>query len=256
MYEHCLKISELISEGKIDEAKEYCRENVDSSIRPNTEEYESVKSSAIAETEVWGDESEFWAQILSPSTELNDTEWAFVAGNLLLSMVKEQKTEADLSTDADICKAAHDVLSNIEIADRHENLALALYHHKTGHLARINGNQDKCVEHLQMSVNIVEMSDGLGSWHYHALFLRDLGRAKSDALVEEKENLEALDVLEEFKDRISETQASTTDNFEQYLEAEEYKVRADMAETIGNKERKKKHLEKYESIKNSGQKAT
>lgn len=256
MYEHCLKISELISEGKIDEAKEYCRENVDSSIRPNTEEYESVKSSAIAETEVWGDESEFWVQLLSPSTELNYTEWAFVTGNFLLSMVKEKRTDGDLETDANICKAAHNVLSEIEIADRHENLALALYHHKMGHMSRIDGNQDKCVEHLQMSVNIVEMSDGLGGWHYHALFLRDLGRAKSDALIEKKENLEALDVLEEFKSRISETQASTTDEFEQYLEAEEYKVRADMAETIGNEERKEQHLEKYETIKNSGQKAT
>lgn len=256
MYEHCLKISELIAEDKVEEAKKYCEEQVESGVEDGSADYESLKSSAIEETEVWGDESEYWVDILSPAAELNNDEWKFVVGNFLLSVVKEFHGDGDLHKESRICKSAQEILSEIDMADRHENLALALYHHKQGHVSRLQDEYENAVDHFETALDIVEMSDGLGGWHYHALILRDLGRAKSDSLVSAGQNLKALDVLDEFSTRISDTKASTTEDYIEYLQAEEHKVRADMADTIGNMERKQEHLNRYNSIRNKSQEAT
>lgn len=236
----------IISEEGKEEAKEYCKESIESDIEPDSDEYEDTKSQAIDETEVWGDESSMWLEILpaSASDEETDSEWRFVSGNFLLSSVMECKTDGSVTDDALISKAAHEMFEELHKSKRHEMLSLSIYHHKMGHVGMLENDYDTAIENFENALSIIENHDSLGGWHHHCLILRDIAKAEAESEESEGNLIEAADHLKSRRKDIQETGSPTKEKFSKQLEAEEHRIRAEMADQIGNTKRRRKHLRK------------
>lgn len=249
MLEHCLTISELISDEEYDQAKDYCVNSMPNGVDPDSEEYNNLKDKAVNETEVWGDESEYWLKVVSPSAQMNDKEWYFVLGNFLLSAVKDCNTEGDVFADSLICKAANDLLNQIDFADRHENLALALHHYKLGYMASNDDNKESAKSHYETTLQIIKQTDGLGGWHYHSLVTRDLGLTTAEISVDNDDHLVALEAINESINCLNNMSAPKSDKFVNYLESKRYEIRADMADILGKEDKKEKYMNKSEQLK-------
>jgi len=152
----------IISEEGEESAREYCRDNVESSVEPDSDEYESLKSDAIDETEVWGEESEKWMKLLPASGSENETtsEWRFVTGNFLLSSVMECRTDGSVTNDALIAKASHEMFEKLHKSTRHEMLSLALYNHKMGHVSMLQDNYETAVNNFEDALSIMDGYSG------------------------------------------------------------------------------------------------
>jgi tetratricopeptide (TPR) repeat protein len=249
--EVCNKIVRHISEEGPNRAKEYCRKSVDSDLEPNTEEYRNIKSEAIDETEVWGKESEKWLKLSSAAAEEEETdsEWRFVVGNLLISAVMECQTSGDLTDDALIAKAAHEMFQELHKSKRHEMLSLALYHHKMGHVMLVEeDNYEKAVDHFDNALDIIEEHESLGGWHHNALVLRDNLKTKAKYYENEEDLLEAVGILEERSEDVRGMDSPSSEKFYKQLRAEEHRLRAKMAEKIGNTKRRRQHLRKCSKL--------
>ena len=246
MRDNCVRLSKMVSESEYDEAREYCQTEVSSEV--SLDEYGEVKARAREETEIWGNESEYWMKILPLASDKSESEWKFVLGNYLLAVVKECKTDGEIKDDTVICSAAHELFSSIHFADRHKNLALTLYHQKLGHLANSDGEFEAAIEHFGKALRTLERTDGLGGWHHHAVCVRDFAKAKAQNLKDNEEHLDAVDVLENKISRFEEISSPTSDEFKTELEAEKHKIRAEMADIIGEHGRKERHLRKYEKL--------
>lgn len=249
MLEHCLTISELVSEGKMDEVRNYCINNMPSDVDPDSESYNSIKDSAVNETEIWGEESEYWIDAVSPSAQMNESEWKFVLGNFLLSAVKDCKTNGDVFADSLICKSAHDLLNDIEFADRHQNLALALHHYKLGYMASQDDNTASAVDHYETANEIINQSDGIGGWHYESLVLRDLTITQSELYVSEDNHLDAIEDIEKAVSKMSSMNAPKTEKFVDELNSRKFEIRAEMADILGKESKKQKYINKADRLK-------
>lgn len=249
--EVCNDIVKEMSQNSIEDAKSYCRKKMDTEIKPESQKYSEVKSDAISETEVWGDEAEKWVKILpaAASEQETDSEWKFVLGNFLLSSVIQCETTGDLRDDALIAKAAHECFKDLHKSDRHEKLSLAIYYHKRGHIAKnYNDDYEGAVEYIEDSIEIIYSHDCLGGWHHHALIARDLARVKVKYYEENEEYIKCTDVIDEFKSEIEETNAPTSDKFANQLKAEEHRIRAKIADKLEKDSRKRKHLRKCANL--------
>lgn len=249
------ELVKLVSEDCKETAKQYCRDRIDSEVEAKSDEYEELKSEAIDETEVWGEEAKKWLKILpaAASEDETDSEWKFVTGNFLLSSVMECKTEGSVVDDALIAKAAHEMFEDLHKSDRHEMLSLALYHHKMGHVGLLEENYETSIENFENSLTIIDHHQSLGGWHHHALILRDLAKAECKYYEEQDELIEAVQSLGDKLESIKDTNAPTREKFSKQLKAEEHRIRAQMADQIDNRNRQRKHLRKCSRLyKESG----
>lgn len=247
----CNKIVMNISENCTEEAKKYCRENIESDIEPNTDSYQNLKSEAIDETEVWGNESDKWMRLAPAAAheEETESEWRFVVGNLLISSVMECETSGSLVDDALIAKAANEMFSELHKSDRHEMLALAVYHHKMGHVfVKQKDDYESGIEHLEKSLNIIRENDMLGGWHHNALALRDAAKVKAEYYEEQDDLLESVDITEEAAEKIGQMNAPTSEKFCKQMKAEEHRLRAKISEKLDKVNRQRKHLRKCSKL--------
>lgn len=245
--EVCNKIVMHISENCDEKARSYCRDCIDSDIEPNTDEYQRIKSEAIDETEVWGDESRKWLKLVPAAADEDETEseWRFVVGNLLISSVMECETTGSLIDDALIAKAANKMFSELHKSDRHEMLSLAVYHHKMGHVFfKQKEEYEPSVEHFEKSLDIIREHDMLGGWHHHALALRDATKVKAEYHEEQDEVLKAVQTTETNAEKIEQMGAPTSEKFYKHIKAEEHRLRARMADKLDKTSRQRKHLRK------------
>lgn len=246
IHEVANELVRILSEESEEKARDYCRQEIESDVKPDTDEYEELKSNAIDETEVWGNESEKWMKLLPASGSEDETtsEWRFVTGNFFLSSVMECETNGSVMDDALIAKASHEMFEKLHKSDRHEKLSLALYHHKMGHVGILQEDYEAAVDNFQDALSIVDHHDSLGGWHHHCLILRDLAKAESQLNEEKGDLISASECLQDREEQIENTNAPTKEKFCKQIKAKEHRVRARMAAEIGNKKRQRKHLRK------------
>jgi tetratricopeptide (TPR) repeat protein len=256
--EVCNEVVRHISENGSSRAKKYCRDSVESDIDPNSEGYRDLKSEAIDETEVWGSESKKWLRLAPAAAqeEETDSEWRFVIGNLLISAVMECETSGDLTDDALIAKAAHEMFQELHKSKRHEMLSLALYHHKMGHVMVVQEDDyESAVDHFDTALEIIEDHNSLGNWHHNALVLRDNIKTKAKYYEDKGDLLEAVRLLEERSKEIQTMDSPSAQKFYKQMKAEEHRIRAEMAKEIDNLQSRRKHLRKCSKLYNESGKS-
>lgn len=225
MLDNITQIATMVSEYNYQSAREIC---LDLDVEDPELSYNNLKEKATQETEIWGDESEYWAKALPKSADKSDSEWKFVLGNFLLSFVKECKTNGDAVKDAVICKSAHDILSDLTFANRHENLALALHNYKMGHIAKSKSNTEAAVKYFNKSIDIIEESDGLGGWHYESLVIRDITTTKTNWYLDQNENTKSLDFLNQGIDQLKSMNAPKSEDYQEQLESLKNNIKTEM----------------------------
>lgn len=249
--EVCNEIVMHISENCDEKAKEYCKDCVASDIESDTNQYQRLKSEAIDETEVWGNESQKWLKLVpaAASEDETDSEWRFVVGNLLISSVMECRTSGSLVDDALIAKAANELFGELHKSHRHEMLALAVYHYKMGHVfVKQEDEYEPAIEHFEKSLRIIRKSDMLGGWHHYALALRDTTIVKSEYYEKQGEILESVQIAEENAEKVGNLNAPTSQKFRNHIKAEEHRLRSEMAKRLDKDNRQRKHLRKCSKL--------
>lgn len=229
MLDNITQIATMVSEYNYQSAREICR---DLDVEDPELSYNELKEKATEETEIWGNESEYWLKALPQSANKSDSEWKFVLGNFLLSFVKECKTNGDAFKDAVICKSAHDILADLTFANRHENLALALHNYKMGHIAKSKSNTEAALKYFNKSIDIIEESDGLGGWHYESLVIRDITTTKTNSHMDQNENTKALDSLNQGIDQLKIMNAPKSEDYQEQLESLKNDVKTEMEKQI------------------------
>lgn len=229
MLDNITQIATMVSEYNYQSAREICR-NLD--VEDSELSYDELKEKATEETEIWGDESEYWAKALPESADKSDSEWKFVLGNFLLSFVKECKTNGDAFKDAIICKSAHDILADLTFANRHENLALALHNYKMGHIAKSKSNTDAALKYFKKSHDIIEQSDGLGGWHYESLVIRDITITKTNRHMDKNDNTSALGFVNHGINQLTDMNAPKSEDYREQLESLKNSVKTEMEKQI------------------------
>lgn len=252
--EACKQIVRTLSEEGEQEAEMYCRDHLESDINPCTEEYSKIKSEAISETEIWGNEADKWYRILPASASEKETisEWRFVTGNFLLSSVTQCETNGSLENDVLASKAAHKMFKQLQKSKRNRSLSLSLYYNKMGHVAKKQRDFEDSLNLFETSVEIIKSNESLGGWHYEALFLRDFALAECKVKQEDGKFLDCIESIKQARDKIQKTESPKSEKFCKQLSAEEYRMRYKMAKEIGNIERSISYLKCSANLYNEG----
>lgn len=225
----------------------YCRENINSDIKDK--EYQDMKSKAISEKEVWGDKCRIWMSMLPEAASTSQREWRFVCANFLVSAVLSCRTSGDIVEDALLSKSAHIIFSKLDKVERYENLSLAIYYHKRGHIERIkNNDSNKALSIFQKSLSIIEETNSLGGWHHHALLLRDTAICEWQTLRENNSYVEARDKLKDFYSRIKEINSPKSSTFASEVKCLLNFTKAKIAHNLSKDERAKEYIERCTSI--------